>query len=424
MGAFAVVGDREQLEGIRTVIGSHRRRAAILLTTALSATAALATTHAVRADGPGVGTPWIATVGDSYISGEAGRWAGNTNNGEQYIDALGSTAYYDNGNNTAEQINRCHRSHSAEVYVGGGVNGVDLACSGARTATYWDSSNNFKPGLDFYDDGSGDHGQARMLQDFAATHNVRMVAVSIGGNDYNFGSIVQTCVADFLASPSWWPDYCNDDSSVTANFTSSNITTQTAAIKNAILNIHTAMANAGYSNSQYTIVVQDYMSPIPGGAAFRYSQSGYTRQSTGGCGFWNADADWANNSALPTIDSSVFNAASQAGLSNLVTMQLSSAFNGRRLCENTVGLLEEKGLTYWTDAGAVDKTEWINQIRTVSTATTDYYIQESLHPNYWGQLALRSCLRQAYNGGTPHGGTCTIAATGLSSRGEPNMSLH
>jgi hypothetical protein len=402
----------------------HRRTAAILLTTALGAAASLATAVPARADGPGVGAPWVATVGDSYISGEAGRWAGNTNNGEQYIDALGPTAYYDNAGNTAEQITRCHRSHSAEAYIGGGVNGVDLACSGAATSTYWDSSNNFKPGLDFYDDGAGDHGQARMLQDFAASHNVTMVAVSIGGNNYNFGSIVQTCVADFLGSPSWWPTYCKDDSSVQANFTASNVSAQTSAIAGAIGNIHTAMANAGYADSQYTIVVQDYMSPLPGGSGFRYSQSGYTRQSTGGCGFWNADADWANGSALPTIDSSVFNAAAQAGLSNVVTMQLSSAFDNRRLCENTVGLLEEEGLTYWTDPGAVDRTEWINQIRTVSTVGSDYYVQESLHPNYWGQLALRSCLRQAYNGGAVRGGTCTIAGTGLNGNGEPNMSLH
>ena len=403
---------------------THRRGAAILLTTALSATAALATALPARADGPGVGTPWVATVGDSYISGEAGRWAGNTNTGEQYIDALGSTAYYDNANNTAEQIYRCHRSHSAEAYVGGGVNGVDFACSGATTSTYWDSNNYFKPGLDFYDDGVGDIGQAKMLQNFAVSHNVKLVAISIGGNNYNFGSIVQDCVADFLSSPSWWPNYCNDDSSVTSNFTTANINTQTAAIKNAILNIRTAMSNAGYSSTQYTIVVQDYMSPIPMSTGFRYSQSGYTRQSTGGCGFWNNDANWANNSALPTINNSVFNGAAQAGLSNLVTMQLNTAFNGRRLCENTVGLLEERGLTYWWQSGAVDQTEWINQIRTVSTATTDYYIQESLHPNYWGQLALRSCLRQAYNGGVPHGGTCTIASTGLNGNGEPNMSLH
>ncbi|MCW2542761.1 MAG: hypothetical protein JWM40_313 [Frankiales bacterium] len=35
-----------------------------------------------QADGPGVGAPYVVSVGDSYISGEAGRWAGNTNNGE------------------------------------------------------------------------------------------------------------------------------------------------------------------------------------------------------------------------------------------------------------------------------------------------------------------------------------------------------
>jgi hypothetical protein len=82
-----------------------------------------------HADGPGVGSPWIVSVGDSYISGEAGRWAGNSNNGESYIDALGSTAYFDNPTHTAEVINRCHRSAAAEVYTGV-VNGYNLACSG------------------------------------------------------------------------------------------------------------------------------------------------------------------------------------------------------------------------------------------------------------------------------------------------------
>src|SRR5258708_7712844 len=156
----------------------------------------LASLPPAHAGGPGVGTPWVVTVGDSYISGEAGRWAGNTNTGEQYIDALGPTAYYDNASNTAEQITRCHRSHSAEAYIGNGVNGLNLACSGAKTSTFWDASNNFKPGLDFYDDGTGDQGQALMLQNFAATNNVKLIAISIGGNDYNFASIVQTCVED------------------------------------------------------------------------------------------------------------------------------------------------------------------------------------------------------------------------------------
>src|SRR5215212_1110045 len=170
-----------------------------------------------HADGPGSGTPYVVSVGDSYISGEAGRWAGSSNDSASRADALGSTAYFDNATNTAEQINRCHRSKSAEVYIGGGVQGLNLACSGARTAT--SDGDDFKPGLDFYDNGAGKLGQAKMLQQFAATHNVKMVGVSIGGNDFNFASIVQSCVTDFLTSPSWWKDYCKDDSSVVANFT-------------------------------------------------------------------------------------------------------------------------------------------------------------------------------------------------------------
>src|SRR5919107_761802 len=237
---------------------------------------------AARADGPGIGTPYVASVGDSYISGEAGRWAGSSNQSSSWVDALGSTAYYDNAYNSAETISGCHRSKVAEIHIGDGIASANLACSGAKTNTV--DGDSFKPGLDFYVNGSK-VGQARALQDFAATHNVTMIALSIGGNDFNFASIVQTCVTDWLSSPTWWKDYCYDDSSVTANFTSTNVATQTAKIRQAILNVRQAMLNAGYSDSMYTILVQDYMSPLPGGAGFRYGESGYTRQKTGRCGF-------------------------------------------------------------------------------------------------------------------------------------------
>ena len=375
-----------------------------------------------HADGPGSGTPYVVSVGDSYISGEAGRWAGSSNASASRADALGSTAYFDNASNTGEQINRCHRSKSAEIYIGGGVQGLNLACSGARTAT--SDGSDFKPGLDFYDNGAGKQGQAKMLQQFAATHNVKMVTVSIGGNDFNFASVVQSCVTDFLTSPSWWKDYCKDDSSVVANFTTSNVAAVKTRIANAYANIRTAMRNAGYADSSWTLLVQNYPSPVPNGSGFRYSESGYTRQNTGGCGFWNADADWANGTALPTINNTVTGAISQAGITNAKTLNLASTFNGRRLCEGGVGLYEEVGLANWTAPTAVDRTEWVNQIRTVTTAgDSPYYIQESLHPNYWGQLATRSCVRQAYNAGAPRSGACVRTGTGLTAVGEPRVTL-
>jgi hypothetical protein len=39
-----------------------------------------------------MGTPTVVTLGDSAISGEAGRWAGNTNEPSSRIDALGPNA--------------------------------------------------------------------------------------------------------------------------------------------------------------------------------------------------------------------------------------------------------------------------------------------------------------------------------------------
>jgi hypothetical protein len=388
----------------------------------LAALVLLGAAAPARADGPGVGTPSVVAIGDSAISGEAGRWAGNTNGDPANVDALGPTAYYDNASNTAETIPGCHRSKSAEVFIGAGYNSANLACSGARTYSQA-GSDPWKPGVDFYDDGAGHIGQAKLLQAYAATHNVKAVTVLIGANDYGFADIVQSCVEDWLTSPSWWKNYCNDDSSNVARFTSSSIAAKTAAVRGALMNVRQAMANDGYADSSYKILAQLYSSPIPYGSSFRYPESGWSRQSTGGCGTWNADANWANSTVVTDLNNTVRNAASQTGLSNVAILDDSAALVGHRLCENTVGLLEEKGLASWRSAGAADKTEWVSQIRTTSTLFGPYQLQEDAHPSYWGQLALRNCLRQAFNAGAAHGGTCTSTG-GLDSRGEPNMSLH
>jgi len=125
---------------------------------------------------------------------------------------------------------------------------------------------------------------------------------------------------------------------------------------------------------------------------------------------------------VPSMNNAVKNGRIQSGLTNTVLLDDQAALNGHRLCENTVGLLEEKGVASWTTPGASDKTEWVSQIRTTSTLFGPYQLQEDAHPNYWGQLALRNCLRQAYNGGAVRGGTCT-ASSGVNGAGEPQMVL-
>jgi hypothetical protein len=409
------------------MLGRATRGGRIALTIATLATATVATTFAAPpagADGPGVGSPWVVSLGDSAISGEAGRWAGNTNDTYTRVDALGGDAYWDNATRTAEQIPGCHRSESAAIHIGGTIKSLNLACSGAKTYTSGGGDNgDFKPGIDFYNDPSIGKGQALSLREFAATHNVKMVALLIGANDYGFAAILQQCFLDWYFSPSWWPDYCYDDSSITARFTTSNIAAKTAAIKGAILNVRSAMSGAGYADSAYTIMVHTYWSPIPNGSGNRYPQTGYSRQTIGGCGMWNRDADWANATVVPTFNNSVRNAVTQAGLTNTKILDLQSSLVGRRLCENTVGLLEETGTAAWTSPGAVDRSEWVNQLRTSSTVGSPYMIQESVHANYWGQMAMRNCMRLAYNNGVPRAGKCVRSSTGLNSLGEPRMAL-
>jgi GDSL-like Lipase/Acylhydrolase family len=387
-----------------------KRRASVLCVLGMVIGAAPA------AAAPPAGVPdAVVALGDSAISGEAGRWAGNTNNSPSRVDALGPTAYHDVPG--GEAIRGCHRSKAAEIHIGG-VESKNLACSGARTYTQpFESGEDFKPGIDFYDDGAGHIGQARALEQYAGTRRVRMVVVLIGANNFGFASVVQTCLVNWLTSPTWWKNYCHDDASVRNMFTDAYIAEQRNRVRDAYVNIRTAMANAGYAAGDYRLVAQTYSSPIPRGAGFRYRESGYTRQTIGGCGVWNRDADWADDTMVTTLNDRVIrSAADELGVPVLDARR---ALAGHRLCENTVGLLEERGIANWTVPGAADQTEWVSQIRTVTTLVPPYQLQEDLHPSYWGQLALRNCVRQAY--AQNRGGTCR--SEGGMDGAEPNMAL-
>ena len=399
-----------------------RRRALAAIGALLGSALVVGVARPASADGPNDGVPWIVTVGDSAISGEAGRWAGNTNGPASNVDALGPSAYHDNATGTGEQIAGCHRSKAAEAHIGGGVMSLNLACSGARTYTQA-GSGDFKPGIDFYSDASGRKGQALLLQEFAATHNVEAVTVLIGANNFGFADIVQTCVTNWLTSPSWWKNYCHDDASIATRFTPSAVASRTAEVRDALLRLRDAMFAAGYADGDYRIIVQTYSSPIPRGSQIRYPQSGWSRQAIGGCGVWNRDADWANDTAVVKMNEALTNGAAQTGLTNIVVLNNRDLLNGRRLCENTVGLLEEVDIATWQSAGAANRTEWVSQIRTVTTIFGPYQLQEGIHPSYWGQLALRNCLRQAFNGGAVRGGTCVRGTDGLNAFGEPTAVL-
>ncbi|WP_050502584.1 hypothetical protein [Streptomyces monomycini] len=401
--------------------------------TAAAVTGLLATVPAAasppqqrQAPGPGA----VVSLGDSYISGEAGRWAGNTNaNPANFprVDALGPTAYFDNANRTAERIPKCHRSRSAEIHLGlPGTASENLACSGARTDSFRSSKGVAKPGLDF-SDAAGVPGQARQLEEYARDHPVRMVAVSVGGNDFGFGDVITSCVLAYL-NP--LPKSCSQDAANRARFTDQAVERRADDIAGGLRNVKQAMLRAGHDTDEYDVVVQNYPAPIPHGRDFRYPAALGARQTLGGCAFNDRDADWAVDSVLPAVGRAVERGIDKSGLDNVRFLDLTHSFDGHRLCERGVGLVEPVRGTVnrWTDPGASDKTEWISWVRTVTAVLPPFQVQEALHPNHWGQLALRNCLRQVYTSVNSDKApksrlTCTGGGPGRNGRGEPNMKL-
>ena len=349
-----------------------------------------------KAKVPGDG-PIVVSLGDSYISGEAGRWAGNViKNGDYGVtDALGFNAYNDVG--TDEAIKGCHRARQAEVnFTPSGTTSVNLACSGATALSdYSPKSNTWKPGIDFAQQkvrsGAVGVGQAQLLKNLAAANPGRIgfIVLSIGGNDFDFGTIVGTCVEGFIkGAPNW------------------------------------------------SLLVQDYPSPVATSSTIRYGETYNQRWGDGGCPMYNVDLDWANDVALTNIDRTVREAVDTQRVShptqNIQFLELKEALKGHRLCEKNVYPLDQPFAPVWNwrRKGAVDSSEWVQSIRALGQVVhSDIVIwpfktQESLHPNYWAQLAYQSCLTQAYGDGTAViGGTCLYGGTGLDKNGRPRMDL-
>lgn len=367
------------------------------------------------------GEAWVVSLGDSIISGEAGRWAGNQTGSTSNVDALGSAAYLDAG--AAETIDRCHRSKSAAIHIGV-AQSMNLACSGAKTATYFDANGNFKPGIDFYNEG-GRVGQALMLEQFARDHSVKLVALSIGANDFSYEAIVTQCVTDYL-KPMVMGAFCSTNPAITSLVSGPAREKVRADTQQAIQNITTAMRNAGYSDDQWALGIQLYPQLIAPASEIRYAEALYDRQLIGGCGFRDADITWIRDTWFAEMNRTFAQAAQDAQSANpslrVVTLDASPALGQHTLCNTSVHRVQsDAGAKDWRDANAVDLSEWAMEINMVNPRDT--FKQESFHPNYWGQLALRSCWRQAWNNGAIRGGTCSPAGSGLNEYGEPNMRL-
>ncbi|MFI8826151.1 GDSL-type esterase/lipase family protein [Streptomyces sp. NPDC053431] len=320
----------------------------------------------------GSGPTAVVSMGDSYISGEAGRWQGNsltTSGSRNGTDRAWTGSGYDPSRvygTTA--ANGCHRSDSAEVRSAGAIASqlINLACSGATTANVFRAANG---GVSY----KGEAPQADQLATVAATNDVKLIALSIGGNDLGFADIITTCATDYIV----WYSYCHDDQQAEVD---AKIDGVMANVGKAIDEIRTVMTGAGYAASDYRIVLQSYPSPIPRAAENRYVESGWSRTNTGGCPFWNLDSDWARDSLVPQIANRLKAVATSKGAQ---FMDLRDMLQGREVCAKA-----SKQVTSTVPASAATSewARWIDQNQTQGP------LQENMHPNFYGQAALGRCL--------------------------------
>ncbi|ARE73789.1 hypothetical protein B6R96_07495 [Streptomyces sp. Sge12] len=349
-----------------------RRLAGAGLVVPLAVSALLAGGAGTSAASPGTGPTAVVSMGDSYISGEAGRWKGNslTNSGSRIGTDRGwvSGSTYDPGKVYGATAGGCHRSDSAEVRSAGPIAdvAVNLACSGAVSDNVFRASNG---GVSF----KGEAPQADQLAAVAASHNVKVIALSIGGNDLGFADIIKDCALDFVI----WNSYCYDDQQYGVD---QKIDAVMGKVGKSVDEIRVVMRAAGYADSSYRIVLQSYPSPIPRGAENRYTQSDWSRLNTGGCPFWNRDSDWARDSLVPQIAGRIKQVAAAKGVQFL---DLRDMMQGREVCAKA-----SKQVTTAVPASA-RTSEWA---RWIDNNETQGLIQESMHPNYFGQLAAGRCL--------------------------------
>jgi GDSL-like Lipase/Acylhydrolase family len=353
-----------------------KRVAAFAAAIAVFLLAAVPVAHA----GPTSTTTAIVAMGDSFISGEAGRWQGNSLNFTGTRDGtdraarctLGIFCSYDAHRVYGSSYdNGCHRSDVAEIKSApiSVSEKINIACSGAKTNNMWRAS---QGGQVF----KGEAPQGDQLATIAQQKNVKLIVLTISANDLGFTDHVINCTVAWTLG---YTCHAAEQASIEAGLPAAR-----DGLRKSVNEIRGVMSAAGYSSSQYRLVMQGYSSPIPRGADNRYPETGWSRLTTGGCPFWNVDSDWAKDQATPTIVDNMRTVASEKGVQFL---DVRNALNGHEVCNKASTLVDGSH-----PVSSVTN-EWV---RWLNSGCCQGDAQESLHPNAWGQRAIGRCVSLVY----------------------------
>lgn len=359
------------------------------------------------AAGPALAAGPTASVslGDSFISGQAGRWQGNSNDLLAYRggtdracvpQALGCR--YDVGRvylgGTAPP--GCARSDVAEIRSAnvGVQREFNLACSGATTNEIFRAASGGKAF-------KGEAPQADQLARIARENTVKLIVLSVGGNDVGFTEVAVACVLAYATRA----DRCEGAQRAAVD---ARLPAALSGVAKAIGEIRAVMRSAGYRPWNYRLVLQSYPSPIPRAAENRYSEFSLQRSTAGGCPFYDSDSNWARNSLVPLLDENLRAVALVTGAQFL---SLRDTLQGREICSRSTRLVDA------SNPPSATTSDWARAIG-VNPILQGQGIDEEAHPNAFAQVALGRCLTLLFT--RPTGSWACRNAAG---RGTDGMSL-
>lgn len=339
----------------------------------------------------------VVSLGDSFIAGEGGRWAGNSNiaiNDRGGTDRAWTGTSYDarkiygntyvGGDSPADSGSTsgsggsdrggagCHRSDSAEVHSAFGHTVIDadrrestddptfksinLACSGARSMHIIDTP--FK----------GEQPQSQQLAEVARRTSIQGIVLSIGGNDLGLSEILSSCAKSWATSRT-----CAAEQQKVIE---DRMPKMRKEVSRAILSIRQAMAGNG---NGYKLIVQSYPSPLP--SRFRSPGDGYWVGWENGTPFYMSDMVWFYDWVSPNINRALEDVALEM---NTEFLDLSGALAGREV--------RSPQATQGSDPSTAEEFRFLAGF---AGQFSQGDLQEAFHPNYFGQLRLGRCLHTA-----------------------------
>lgn len=301
----------------------------------------------------------VVSLGDSAMSGEG---AGDYEPGTR-----------------GENGNWCHRSTRSMIHrTQLAQRTFNLACSGA------DSANVSLADTTHYTEGS----QARRLIDIARTYRVTMVLVQVGANDEPaFADTMVGCIKE------WFNPFSSGCAPKLRQQWPGRLAAMAPRVENALADVKSAMRQAGYSDTAYSLVLTSYASPLT-------EKMDRLNHGPQGCPFKLNDAKYGRTEAVPQFNEALRGVASRSGVRFL---DFSRATEGHEACSG----------------GSSSANEWQRRITVDPFALVFggldaigiHLAQESFHPNATAHGQLGGCVTEFVTSGATSA-RCLIGGDG------------